>query len=107
MNPRRVHELMNANFPLVELVKLDWVNVLEGNGTIRRKVLDALIDQFIRAEDVLVEVNRKLGSLKQRSQVMQYLQEHIGKGQVRIADRDFQGYVLIGMNGVAAGWSSA
>jgi hypothetical protein len=107
MNPRRVHELMTANFPPVELATLDWVNVLEANGTIRREVLDALIDQFIRADDILVEVNRKLGDLKQRDQVIPYVQEHVGKGQIRIADRDFRGYVLIGMNGVAAGWSSA
>lgn len=63
MNPRRVHELMTANFPPVELATLNWVNVLEANGTIRRRVLDALIDQFIRADDILVEVNRKLGDL--------------------------------------------
>lgn len=107
MNPRRVHELMTANFPPVELATLDWVNVLEADGTIRRKVLEALIDKFIWADEILVEVNRKLGDLKQRNQVIPYVQEHVGKGQIRIADRDFHGYVLIGMNGLAAGWSSA
>jgi len=105
MNPRRVHELMTANFPSVDLVTLDWVNVLEADGMIRSEVLDALIDEFVRADDILIEVNRKLGDLKRRDQIIPYLQEHIGKSQIRIADRDFQGYVLIGMNGVAAGWS--
>jgi hypothetical protein len=107
MNPRRVHELMTANFPPVELVTLDWVNVLEADGTIRSEVLDALIGEFILADDILVEVNRKLGDLKPRDQVIPYVQEHVGKGQIQIADRGFKGYVLIGMNGVAAGWSSA
>jgi len=107
MNPRRVHELMTANFPPVELVTLDWVNVLEADGTIRSAVIDALIGEFIPADDILVEVNRKLGDLKPRDQVIPYVQEHVGKGQIRIADRGFQGYVLIGINGVAAGWSSA
>lgn len=107
MNPRRIHELMTAHFPPVELATLDWVNVLEADGTIRREILGNLIDRFIRAEDILVEVHRKLGDLKQRDQVIPYVQEHVGKGQIRIADRDFCGYVLIGMNGVAAGWSSA
>lgn len=106
MNPRRVHELMNANFPSVELVALNWVNVLEADGTVRSAVLDALIDEFIRADDILVEISRKVGDLKPRNHVIPYLQEHVGKGQIRIADRDFQGYVLIGVNGVAAGWSS-
>lgn len=106
MNPRRVHELMTANFPSVEMVTLDWVNVLEADGTIRSEVLDTLIGEFIRGDDILVEVNRKLGDLKTKAQVIPYVQEHVGKGQIRIADRDFRGYVLIGMNGVAAGWLS-
>jgi hypothetical protein len=106
MNPRRVHELMTANFPPVEMVTLDWVNVLEADGTIRSEVLDALILEFIRSDHILVEVNRKLGDLKTKDQVIPYVQKHVGKGQIRIADRDFQGYVLIAMNGVAAAWSS-
>ena len=106
MNPRRVHELMTAKFPPVELVKLEWVNVLEADGTIRSSALDALISKFIHADDILVEVSRKLGDLKSRDQVIPYVQQHVGKGQIRIADRGFRGYVLIGMNGVAAGWSS-
>ena len=107
MNSRRVHELMTANFPPVELAALDWVNVLEADGTIRSEALDALIGEFIRADEILVEVTRKLGDLKSRDQVIPYVQEHVGKSQIRIADRDFRGYVLIGMNGVAAGWLSA
>jgi hypothetical protein len=106
MNPRRVHELMIAHFPQVELVTLDWLNLLEADGTVRRDVLDKLISEFIHSDEILVEVNRKLGDLKSRDQVIRYVQEHVGKGQIRIADRGFHGFVLIGMNGVAAGWSS-
>lgn len=103
MNPRRVHELMTANLPETEPVALDWVNVLEANGTIRSQVLDALVDQFIHADEVLIEVTCKLGDLKPRDQVISYVQEHIGKGHIRMADREFRGYVLIAANGVAAG----
>lgn len=103
MNPRRVHELMTANFPEVELVALDWVNVLEADGTIRSQVLDALVDQFIHADEILIEVSRKLGDLKPRDQVISYVQEHVGKGHIRMADREFQAYVVVGVNGVAAG----
>lgn len=103
MNPRRVHELMTANLPEMEPLALDWVNVLEADGTIRSQVLEALVDQFIHAEDILIEVTRKLGDLKRRDQVISYVQEHVGKGHIRMADREFQGYVLIAANGVAAG----
>lgn len=107
MNPRRVHELMTANFPSVELVALNWVNVLEADGTIRSAALDALIDEFIPADKILVEVSRRVGDLKPKEQVIPYVQEHVGKGQIRIADRNFHGCVLIGMNGVAAGWPAS
>lgn len=80
--------------------------MLETDGTIRSAALDVLIDESIRADDILVEVNRKIGDLKPREQVIPYVQEHVGKGQIRLADRHFHGYVLIGMNGVAAGLSS-
>ena len=107
MNPRRVHALMNARFPQVELVTLTWVNILEAHGTIRSDALSALIDEFIHAQDILVEVNRKIGDLKSREQVIPYVQEHVGKGQVRMTGPDFQGYILIGTNDVATGRPSA
>jgi hypothetical protein len=107
MNPRRVHELMTAHFPQAELVTLNWFNVLEADGTIRTEVLDRLIDEFIHIDAILVEVNRKLGDLKPKHEVIPYVQEHVGKGQIRIAGRDFHGYVLIGINGVAAGWCAS
>lgn len=52
MNPRRVHELMTANFPSVEMNTLGWVNVLEADGAIRSEVLHALIGEFIRGDDI-------------------------------------------------------
>lgn len=107
MNPRRVHALMVANFPSVELATLEWVNMQEADGSIRGSVLGALIDEFICADDILVEIHRKLGDFKPRDQVLTYVREHVGKSQIRMADPDFKGYVLIGMNGVAAGWSSS
>lgn len=94
---------MTANLPAMEPVSLDWVNVLEADGTIRSQVLDALVDQFIHADEVLIEVTRKLGDLKPRDQVISFVQKHVGKGHIRMADRGFQAYVLIAANGVAAG----
>lgn len=107
MNPRRVHELMNRNFPEVDLATRTWVNVLERDGTLRSSVLGALIDEFINAEDLLVEVSRKLGDLLPRRDVIAYMEKNVGRGQIRITDREFRGYVLVGANGVATGWSSS
>lgn len=103
MNPRRVHKLMKANFPKVDLAKSTWVNLLERDGTVRGNVLATLIDEFIDAGDMLVEVNRKLGDLVSRQDLVSYVERNIGRGQIRMADRAFHGYVLVGMNGVATG----
>jgi hypothetical protein len=107
MNPRRVHELMTANFPKVDLAKRSWVNLLESDGTLRRNVLAALLDEFINADELLVEVSRKLGDLLPKPDVIPYLARHIGCGEVRISDRAFQRYVVVGANGVATGWSTS
>ena len=103
MNPRRVHELMKANFPKVDLAKSTWVNLLERDGSVRGNVLATLIDEFIHAEDMLVEVNRKLGDLVSGQDIASYVERNVGRGEIRMADRSFHGYVLVGMNGVATG----
>jgi len=102
MNPRRVHELMRANFPKVDLAKHTWVNLLESDGTVRSSVLATLLDQFTDADQLLVEVNRKLGDFLPKCDVIPYVQKNIGLGEIRIADRAFRGYVLVGVNGVAS-----
>lgn len=106
MNPRRVHALMRARFPQSDPAGMDWVNVLEADGTLRGATLGALVDEFIGADEILVEVHRKLGKLLPREQLLAYLQAHIGKGTIRLAGRDFRGCVLVGTNGVAAGWTA-
>lgn len=107
MNPRRVHELMKAHFPEVDLAAQTWVNVLESDGRLRREVLGALIDKFVGADDLLVEVNRKRGDFLPREDVISYVQKNVSQGQIKITDRGFRGYVLVGANGVATGWSSS
>jgi hypothetical protein len=94
---------MKANFPKVDLAKSTWVNLLERDGTLRGDALVKLMDEFIVADDVLVEVSRKLGDLVPRQDLVSYVGRNAGQGEIRIADRAFHGYVLVGMNGVATG----
>jgi hypothetical protein len=96
---------MKENFPQVDAVSRTWVNLLERDGSVRTEALAALVDAHICAEDVLVEVNRKVGDYLGKEQALQLVGEHIGKGQIRITDRSFQGFVVVAVNGAAAGWS--
>lgn len=105
MNPRRVHELMKEHFPPVDAVTRTWTNLLERDGSVRTESLAALIDAHIRADDLVIEVHRKLGDFLAKEQALKFVSEHIGQGEIRIADRSFQGFVVIAVNGAATGWS--
>lgn len=104
MNPRRVHELMRRHFPPVRPALRDWVIVADAAG-LRHDALRTLLDLHIRADAVLVTAQRKTGNLLPRDKALALVAEHLGQGEVRMADREFTGFVVIGMNGVAAGWN--
>lgn len=103
MNPRRVHELMRQHFPPVRPELRDWVIVADAAG-LRHDALRALLDLYIHADAVLVSIHRKTGNLLPRDKALALVAEHLGQREVRMADREFTGFVVIGMNGVAAGW---
>jgi hypothetical protein len=105
MNPRRVHELISKHFPAVDAASLDWQNVMDRDG-MRVKLLTDLIKQHIHADEILVEVHRKLGDFLQVDDAVEFIGKHVGEGQIKVTDRDFRGFVVVAMNGVAAGWST-
>lgn len=101
MNPRRVHELMSKYFPVFDAVSLDWQNVMDSDG-LKPGVLTALLRANIPAEEMLIEVHRKVGDFLPLEKAATFIGAHIGQGQIKVADRDFRGCVVIAMNGVAA-----
>jgi hypothetical protein len=105
MNPRRVHDLMSQKFPEVRAASRDWVVVTDDNG-LRRGALQALIEQYIRGTDVLVEASRKVGDFVPALAAVDFVAQHIGQGEIRLADREFTGFVVVAVNGVATGWSA-
>jgi len=103
MNPRRVHDLMRQSFPPVDLVAHDWINVCEVTGLSISRFQD-LLDRHISADHLLVEVHRKLGAFLSRQEAIDFVAAHAGQGQIRITDREFKSFVVLAINGVAAGW---
>ncbi|SFJ79943.1 hypothetical protein SAMN05192543_11174 [Paraburkholderia megapolitana] len=106
MNPRRVHELMQKHFPPVNAASRAWKNIVE-HEELQQNELLCLLDDFICAEQVLVEVHRKLGDYLSKKEAVAFVAMHVGEGEIRIADREFHGFVVIAHNGVASGWSGA
>lgn len=103
MNPRNVHELMKA-FPRVDAQVRDWINLVERDGVVRIAELARLIDTHIPAPDLLIWVSRKIGNYLPRDEAILFIARHVGDGDIRIADRQFKGFVVVAVNGVGAGW---
>ena len=106
MNPRRVHDLMRKNFPIFDSAKVEWINVVEREGPHLQR-LESLLEQFICASEVLVEVHRTVGGQFAKKEAAAFISSHIGKGQIRVADRKFTSFVVVAQNGVVTGWRNA
>ena len=104
MNPRRVHELMRQHFPEVKAASRDWIVVADEHG-LRTGVVREMINEYIPAESVLVEVARKLGDFLTVDAALEFLSKHVGQAEIRVTDREFTGFLVIAVNGVATGWT--
>jgi hypothetical protein len=97
---------MRQLFPAVMGASREWLVVADEKG-LRFGVLAGLIDEHVRSDDVLIEVHRKIGDFLSRQACLDFVAKHIGQGEIRLANRDFTGFVVVAQNGVAAGWSAA
>ena len=98
MNTRRVHDQMRQRFPPIEHARREWGVVADSHQ------IEALMTEYVRSSEALVEVHRKLGALLPIGEAARFAAAHIGEGEIRIADREFSGFVVVAQNGVATGW---
>jgi len=103
MNPRRVHELVRKHFPPIEHVTREW-KVVPDEKDARLTMLSTLLSAYISAQEVVIEVHRKLGTFISVNEAPSFIALHIGRGEIRIADREFTSFVVVAINGVATGW---
>lgn len=98
MNKRRIHALMKKHFPPVEPARREWVIVSTSTQ------LESLMTAYVRSPEALVEVHRKLGALLPIGEAARFAAAHLGEGEIRIANREFSGFVVLAQNGVGTGW---
>ena len=67
-------------------------------------MLSDLLSTYIPAQEVVIQVHRKLGTLIPVNDAPSFISSHIGQGEIRIADRAFSSFVVVAINGVAMGW---
>jgi hypothetical protein len=109
MNPRRVHELMRAHFATKGIVKTEWTNLVDEHGLLMEdRAQVVLLGQFVErgVEEVLMEVHRNAGDQLPVCEVIPYLRSQVGRGNVRIANREFTVFAELVINGVARSWQA-
>ena len=94
---------MLDRFPAFDAVDFGWENMHDGKAPRFKELSDFLV-RYIEAPEVLVEVHRKLGAFLPIDEAVAFIGSHIGEGQIRVADRQFTSFVVVALNGVAAGW---
>jgi len=97
---------MREHFPEFDGSKLDWI-IIGDIDSIRFDKLEGLVDRHINSEELLVEINRKLGDFLPKAKAFDFLAPYVGKTEIKITNREFSGFVLVAINGVAAGWVAA
>lgn len=80
---------------------------MERQGVIRADVLTRLVDVHVGADELIVELHRKLGGLLVKARAIDFACQHIGEGEIRMADGAYQGFVVVTIDGVATGWSAS
>ncbi|MGE0099299.1 MAG: hypothetical protein AB7S86_13220 [Hydrogenophaga sp.] len=98
---------MSSHFVTTDAAKAEWTNLVDEHGLLmesRAQVL--LLDHFIErgAEEVLIEVQRKVGTRVLIDEVIPYVRGHVGRSNIRIANREFFVFAEVAINGVARSW---
>jgi hypothetical protein len=84
------------------LAKCEWTHIMR-DGAVRRELLQQFL-RTIETTDFLIRVRRKRGDFLPLADAMDFVCESICKGFIRITDRQFQRFVIVASNGVAATW---
>jgi hypothetical protein len=66
----------------------------------------ALLDRYIRGDELLICVNRNHCASASRDAAFDYIRRFVAHGSVMIADPMFKGRVVVNRIGVGAGWGS-
>ena len=106
MNPRRVHELMRERFPRFNYAELNWQLLSRGIDDQTAQVLQYLRDHFADNE-LLVEVTRKSGGNYSLEEAATIIARNVGSSEIRVANRAFTSFAVVGQPGVVATWRGA
>jgi hypothetical protein len=96
---------MHRHFPSIDAVSRDWKHLIVGETLSERAALD-LMNESIASDEVLVHVHRHLGASCTKAEAVKLIAQYWGHSDIKVADRNFLGFVVIAQNGVGTGWKS-
>ena len=106
MNARYAHDLIRVKFPVFVATEHEWQLVAHGDSQDRTR-----IEAFLRAnfshDELVVRVTRKVGGLMPISEAATLVASAIGQSEIRIANREFTEFAVVGHPGVATAWNRA
>ena len=89
---------------------MEWTNLVDERGLlIEDRAQLVLLEQLVErgVKDVLIEVHRKVGNQLPVDEVASCLRSQVGRGDIRIANREFTVFAEVAINGVGRSWQTA
>jgi len=106
LNARHAHDLIKVKFPVFVATEHEWQLVAHGDGEDTSR-----IEAFLRAnftqDELVVRVTRKVGGLVPLSEAAALVASAIGQAEIRIANREFTEFAVVGHPGVATAWKQS
>ena len=93
--------------PTTDAAKADWTNLVDEHDIlIEGRAHTALLGRFVElgVKEVLIEAQRKVGDQVLMGEVIPYLRVHVGRSNIRIANREFTVFAEVASNGVGRSW---
>ena len=107
MNARAIHKLMRRLFPSGIPGGCSYKVVLDENNQPRLAILKGLLVEQFQEDDIVVEVNRTVVGVFTHAEALGLIANSMSKSRIKVSNRDFDRFVVIESNGVAAGFSKA
>ncbi len=106
MNARHAHDLIRVKFPVFVAIEHEWQVIAHGDSEDKARIEAFLRANFSR-DELVVRVTRKVGGLVPVSEAATLVASAIGHAEIRIANREFTEFAVIGHPGVATAWKRA
>ncbi|MEY4562868.1 MAG: hypothetical protein RLZZ618_2145 [Pseudomonadota bacterium] len=103
MNPRHLHDLFRRRFPAFHHVSHDWHVLVSGAGEETDRVLTFLQKNF-DDDMLLVHITRHIGGELPMADAARLVSEYAGRAEIRVFNRAFTSFAVIGSPGVATAW---